>query len=124
MSSRLLAPGDVIAAFFPEHHPRGHEQEGRRPAIVAGLPSILGPARFPLVVVVPLTTDRGQDWANLTPKLYPRFPKGTAGLSSGSIVLLDQIRALEASRVKAYLGTLKPKEFTIMKEALKKIFQL
>jgi mRNA interferase MazF len=46
MIGRDLAPGDVVMVAFPRHNPRGHEQEGMRPAIVVGVPH--GPMRFPL----------------------------------------------------------------------------
>jgi len=55
----LLQPGDVVIALFPEHVPAGHEQRGVRPAIVLGFPEKLGQPRFPVVLVAPLTTDRG-----------------------------------------------------------------
>jgi mRNA interferase MazF len=58
MTEQILQIGDVIAAKFPSQNPSGREQEGYRPAIVVGLPSRLGRLRFPLVFVVPMTTDR------------------------------------------------------------------
>jgi mRNA interferase MazF len=57
-----LAAGDVVSAFFPEHIPGGHEQQGLRPAVV-GVPERLGEPRFEVLVVVPMTTDRDQEWS-------------------------------------------------------------
>ncbi len=109
--TRSLQFGDVVTARFPQQNPQGREQEGYRPAIVVGFPSRLGIPRFKLIVVIPLTTDKGQDWANASPDLYPRFSAGIAGLKSPSIVLLDQIRVLDISRIIAYRGTLSPEQY-------------
>ena len=57
MTNRILQVSDVVTVQFPSQVPRGKEQEGFRPAIVVGLPSRLGKLRFPLVVVVPMTTN-------------------------------------------------------------------
>lgn len=104
--SRDLVPGDVVLAFFPRHEPPGHEQEGPRPAIVVGIPDTLGHPRFPTVFLVPLTTDHGQEWAALSPALYPRLSAGTASLPRDSLALLDQARALTLARVISRIGAL------------------
>lgn len=101
-----LAAGDEISALFPEHVPGGHEQQGLRPAVVVGVPERLGEPRFEVLVVVPMTTDRDQGWSKRSPALYPRFARGTAGLRSPSMCLLDQVRAIGAERVRGYRGTL------------------
>jgi mRNA interferase MazF len=95
-SSGVVSVGDIVSADFPEHNPEGHEQEGARPAVVVGLPEKLGASRFPTLLLAPLTSDRGEArrWAAKSPSLYPRLSKGTAGLRSNSICLLDQVRAL------------------------------
>lgn len=99
MTAIPLQFGDVVAANFPKHSPRGHEQEGYRPAIVVGFPSLIGIPRFSSVIVIPLTTDRGQAWAIASPDLYPRFPAGVAGLRKPSIALLDQLRVVDVNRI-------------------------
>jgi mRNA interferase MazF len=93
MTERVLQYGDVVTVAFPEQVPQGREQEGYRPAIIVGVPERLGMPRFRLVIVVPITTDRGMPCATNSPALYPRVPAGTASLPSASIVLLDQVRA-------------------------------
>lgn len=109
--NKLLALGDVVAATFPEHRPGGREQQEYRPAIVVGLPDVLGRPRFPVVVVIPLTTDREQLWAVESPHLYPRFPVGAGGLRSPSIALLDQVRSLDVGRLARWLGVLTAHEY-------------
>jgi mRNA interferase MazF len=53
-----------------------------------------------------MTTDRGQEWAGNSPDLYMQFSAGVAGLKSPSIALLDQVRAIDVSRIVAYRGSL------------------
>ncbi len=119
-----MKPGDVFIARFPQHLPGGHEQEGVRPAVVVGLPKGLGKPRFPVVFLTPLTSHRGQPWAKGAPTLYPVLSSGTAGLPTASVVLADQTRPLDTSRLARYLGTLTPTEFAPLQTALRNIFGL
>jgi mRNA interferase MazF len=121
MTAHILQIGDVITAKFPTQNPSGREQEGYRPAIVVGIPSRLGKLRFPLVLVIPMTTDRGQEWADINPNLYVRFSAGVANLKSPSIALLDQVRAIDVSRIVAYRGSLTPQQYEAIAESLQKI---
>jgi mRNA interferase MazF len=105
MNLRAPRPGDLLLAAFPEHDPHGHEQEGVRPALVLAVPR---GARFQVILASPLTTDRSQPWAAAAPALYPRLPEGTGGLPADSILLLDQTRSLDATRVRRFLGSLDP----------------
>jgi mRNA interferase MazF len=102
MTTRPLKIGDIITARFPEQKPQGREQEGYRPAVIVGFPSLLGKLRFPVIIVVPMTTYRNQSWADNAPHLYPVFPAGIAGLKSSSIALLDQIRTIEDGLKKVF----------------------
>jgi mRNA interferase MazF len=123
MTEHILQIGDVVTARFPSQNPSGREQEGYRPAIVVGLPSRLGKLRFPLVFVVPMTTNRGQEWADINPNLYVRFSAGVANLKSPSIALLDQVRAIDVSRIVAYRGSLTSQEYAAIAESLQKIIE-
>lgn len=123
MTKHILQIGDVVTAKFPSQNPSGREQEGYRPAIVVGIPSRLGKLRFPLVFVVPMTTDRGQEWADINPNLYVRFSAGIAGLKSPSIALLDQVRAIDIYRIVAYRGSLTPQQYEEIAESLQKIME-
>ncbi|MDB9513760.1 type II toxin-antitoxin system PemK/MazF family toxin [Kamptonema animale CS-326] len=111
MTAISLQFGDIVAAYFPKHIPKGHEQGGYRPAIVVGFPQKLGIPRFSSVILIPMTTDRGQAWATTSPDLYPRFPAGTGGLRQASIALLDQIRMLDVMRISEYWGRLTPEQY-------------
>ncbi|MBI3961844.1 MAG: type II toxin-antitoxin system PemK/MazF family toxin [Deinococcus sp.] len=119
-----LEIGDVVTARFPEHDPQGHEQEGYRPAIVLGLPGRLGQPRFDLVLVVPLTTDHGQSWAAASPDLYPRLRAGMGGLPRDSILLLEQIRTLDTSRMSRYLGQLSKAHYEPIRRGLARMCRL
>jgi len=123
MTAHILQIGDVVTAKFPSQNPSGREQEGYRPAIVVGIPSRLGKLRFPLVFVVPMTTDRGQEWADINPNLYVRFSSGIANLKSPSIALLDQVRAIDISRIVAYRGSLTPQQYDAIAKALQQIIE-
>ena len=98
--------GDVVTARFPESRPTGHEQDGIRPAVIVGLPERIGAPRFRTILLAPMTTARQQPWATQSPNLYPFLAAGTAGLPSDSLVLLDQIRALDFSRLMRRVGSL------------------
>lgn len=118
---RRLEIGDVVSALFPVHRPGGHEQAGYRPAVVVGVPERLGTPRFGSLLLAPMTSDRGQDWAERSPALYPRYAAGTAGLRSPSICLLDQTRALESERVNRYRGTLDAGQYQPIHTGLSKM---
>jgi mRNA interferase MazF len=108
---RDLEIGDVVLVRFPRHAPGGNEQEGLRPGVIVGLPTNLGSPRFPVIIIAPFTTDRGAPWAHQNPELYPRFAAGAGSLSVDSICLLDQIRAIDMSRVVRRWGRLDAEEF-------------
>lgn len=121
MNNQLLKYGDVIFVNLPSHNPKGHEQEGRRPAVIVGVPS--GDVRYPIVVVVPLTTQFG-DWIKKNPELYPIIQAGTAGLPQKSVALCDQIRAVDIQRVIGYLGSLSFKEYLPIIDGVKRVLDL
>lgn len=99
----LVEPGDVLVAALPRHVPTGREQEGPRPVVVVGVPP--EPVRYPVVIVVPLTSQDGR-WSDENPLVYPRLDPGAGGLPVRSVALLDQVRSVDAQRILEYLGTL------------------
>ena len=64
----MAALRDVLLVQLSKRDPKGHEQEGTRPVIVVGLPDALGKSRFPLLIVVPLTTQI-EKWSTTAPRL-------------------------------------------------------
>lgn len=122
--ARDLQVADVLTVQLPEHVPPGHEQNGYRPAIVVGLPERLGTPRFPNVIVVPLTSEKGREWSGRAADLYPTVRAGRGGLTRDSVVLIDQIRAIDLSRVVRYIGTLSSDDFRPIKTGLAKLLEL
>jgi mRNA interferase MazF len=119
--AKLVGFGDILLIALPSHAPRGHEQEGSRPAVVVGLPDRAGEPRYPAVLVVPLTTQEGA-WSRKAPGLYPRIQAGAGGLPRPSVVLLDQLRSVDARRVSRYLGSLSEDEWRPIHAGLTQIF--
>jgi len=72
---------------------RGHEQSGRRPAIVISDPEVSSDQRFPMICVVPVTSTPGKG------ALYPLLAPGESGLVRKSYALIDQLRAVSKARV-------------------------
>ena len=122
MKRRGVAIGDVLLVRLPQLVPPGVEQMGTRPAVVAGLPQRLGPQRFPLWVVVPMTT-RISGWTLQAPRLYPVYPEGVGGLVSDSVALTDQLRGVDAARVVRFLGKLTPEEYAPIRAGLEKMVE-
>jgi mRNA interferase MazF len=120
--SKPLAIGDIITARFPVHTPAGHEQEGLRPALVVGIPDNVAKPRFAMVWVAPITTDRQQAWANSD--LYPKLSSSITGLTSDSIVLLEQVRSLDAQRVGKYVSSLSQATYESIARSLATITDL
>lgn len=117
--SDALTWGDVVLVALPNHRPSGREQEGQRPAIIVGLPT--GEVRYAVILIAPLTTATGT-WATANPALYPEIAVGIGGVTRNSIVLLDQIRAIDARRVIAYLGSLPPEHYQPIHTGLAVLF--
>jgi len=121
LNNQLLKCGDVVFVNLPSHNPKGHEQEGKRPAVVVGVP--LGDVRYPVVVVVALTTQFGV-WVKKNSVLYPIIQAGTAGLPQKSVALCDQLRAVDIQRVIGYLSSLSLNEYLPIIDGVKQVLDL
>lgn len=113
------APGLVVWGDFGQRQPQGHEQEGRRPCVIVAVPGRLHPLRFPIVVVVPLTTT-----ALAPAALYPRLTAEAGGLTADSTVLIDQVQALDLRRVARQIGQLTATELAPITAGLRALFAL
>ncbi|MFP3905352.1 MAG: type II toxin-antitoxin system PemK/MazF family toxin [Armatimonadota bacterium] len=80
---------------------KGHEQSGRRPALIISADTFNhGPAG--LVVVLPMTTtDRGIP-------LHVRIEPPEGGVEKPSVILCDQIRTISTTRLHTRLGSVSP----------------
>jgi mRNA interferase MazF len=121
VGSDVLSVGDIIVATLPEQVPPGREQKGYRPVIVVGVPEVIGTPRYPMLLVIPLTTDRKQQWATECPTLYPVLAAGEGSLPTSSIALLDQVRSLDKTRVSRYIGTLTNEQYQPILNGLSKM---
>lgn len=121
MTARALTLGAVFVAHFPEHDPARREQVGPRPAVLVGLPSNVGRPRFPVLLLAPITTFKDQPWVRAAPDLYPVLGAGAGagGLALASVVLTDQTRALDSSRLTRFLGNLTAQEYAPVASALR-----
>lgn len=114
--------GYVLLVALPGSVPRGREQEGYRPVIVVGVPDSTGPLRYPVIVIVPMTTQEGA-WTQQNPVLYPRLEAGTGGLVIDSVALIDQVRGLDCKRILRYLGALTSEHYQPVAYGLKKMLE-
>lgn len=117
-------PGMLFWAELGLRLSHGHEQQGGRPVLLLGVPSKLGRPRFPMLIVAPVTSYRQQPWAHNAPRLYPRLEAGAGGLPRASLVLLDQLQALDPRRVRAYVGRLTAGEYHPIRESLRALLEL
>lgn len=90
--------GELYWTEFPNQG--GSEQWGRRPAGICYETRFAN--RGPTVVVIPLTTNIKR--RTLPTSLF--IPKGEGGLSEDSVALVDQIRAVDKSRLDKRIGIL------------------
>ena len=90
MKNQPLKCGDVVFVNLPSHNPKGHEQEGRRPAVIVGIP--LEDVRYPILVVVPLTTQFHIDRDNLTAKFWLQSVR----LSQNIVFPAKELRKLQS----------------------------
>ncbi|MDS3861705.1 type II toxin-antitoxin system PemK/MazF family toxin [Thermosynechococcaceae cyanobacterium BACA0444] len=118
---KFLSYGDIVLVALPSNQPQGHEQEGKKPAIIVGIPK--GVTRYPLILLAPLTSKIGK-WALENPLMYPKLSPRVDALPQESVVLLDQIRAVDVKRVISYLGSLTSNEYELIQNGLSKIFNI
>lgn len=104
--------GDVFMANLDPGE--GSEQRGTRPVVVVSRDAI---NQFsPVVVVAPIT-----DAANKK-KVYPshvRVLAGAGGLSKDSIVICEQVRAINKTRLRRHLGKFDKATLASIEAALK-----
>jgi mRNA interferase MazF len=88
--------GDIFMADFTGA--KGSEQGGPRPALVVS--NNTGNRHAPTVIVAPITS-------RMKPALPTHLPiSGIPALHEGSVVLLEQLRTIDKSRLGRYMGSL------------------
>ncbi len=108
--ARRIRRGDI---FTVDLEPvRGSEQGKIRPAVV--IQNDLGNQFSPTVIVAPLTTG---PYARFDVNVEVKAPE--AGLTNDSLVLLNQIRVVDKSRILRYWGHLSPVTMRKVDEAIR-----
>lgn len=90
----------------------GSEQGGIRPVLI--IQNDLGNRFSPTVIVLPLTSRMGK--ANLPTHVPIMPPQG--GIRKPSLILCEQVRTLEKSRLTGYLGALSGEKMQLVERAL------
>ncbi len=108
--------GDIYLVEIPASG--GHEQQGVRPAIIVQTAENID--RVPTVLIVPFTT---QIKAANFPFTFVVEPDSTNNLTSTSIVLVFQLRAIDKKRIKSKIGSLNPSDMQILKQNLENILR-
>ena len=115
-----MARGDVIIVDFPS--PAGYsgrEQIGTRPAVV--LQSGGQAATLPTTIIIPLTS-------NLSASRFPYTilinPSSQNGLTTQSVMLVFQLRAIDNRRIGRKLGSLENNYFERLNDELKSLLSL
>lgn len=109
-----LGIGAVVSVALPARDPQGREMEGLHPALVLAVIT----ARLDLAWIAPITTDRGYAWIAARPDLYHRLPAGTGGLAHDSVLLLDQVQAVDITRLRRSFGVIPPALLEAVRKAL------
>lgn len=115
MEKYEIKKGDV---YFASLNPIvGSEQDGERPVVV--VQNNLANKHSPTIIVVPITTVlKRMELPTHIPISKNRF------LKKDSMILVEQIRAIDKKRLKAYLGHLKPEQMKLVDNAIVNVFEL
>ncbi len=93
--------GDIILVKLPDNNESGHEQTGKRPALVVHNDATSG--SISLIMIVPITS-------NLKTKKFSHTivvePSPENGLDTSSVLLIFQLRAIDKTRVIKKIGVL------------------
>jgi mRNA interferase MazF len=107
--TRQIRRGDIFTVDFEPI--RGAEQGKVRPAVI--IQNDIGNRYSPTVIVAAITSG---DQAHFDVNVAVRAPEG--GLTNNSIILLNQIRTVDRSRLGRYWGRLTSKTMVQVDEAL------
>lgn len=109
--------GDVYLIEIPTVG--GHEQAGLRPAVIVQSEERV--KELPTIIIVPLTS---KTKATIFPFTFLIEPDQLNNLSSSSIALVFQLRAIDKRRLKHKIGELEKSMILHMKQILKEIMEL
>lgn len=121
MTSGLL--GVIVIAEFPQSTPLGHEQHGKRPAVVVGVPDLIAQPKDEGLILVPFSSKVAR-YRHLSRELYPIFPEECGGLTVESVALCPQVRFLGRERLLGVLGQFTSEEFSPVYQAVRRMMGL
>ena len=108
--ARQIRRGDIFSVDLEPV--RGSEQGKTRPALV--IQNDVGNQYSPTVIVAPITS---REEAAFRVNVAMKAPEG--GLSNNSVILLNQIRTVDKTRLSRYWGRAKPETMRQVDEAIK-----
>jgi mRNA interferase MazF len=111
MPGKCLRGAVVIVGLDPTV---GHEQKKTRPCVV--VQNNISNARSSTTIVVPVT---GTENVRKLSPTHVVIPKGEGGLDKDSVVLCEQIRAIDESRLQGNCGFLGETTMAKVDEALR-----
>jgi mRNA interferase MazF len=91
----------------------GSEQGGKRPVLI--IQNNVGNEKSPTTIIAPITSVHSK--AKIPTHIW--LAKATSGLSVNSMVLLEQIRTIDKSRLIHYMGEIQKGEQRLIDEAIK-----
>ena len=109
--------GDIYLVEI--HVSGGHEQQGVRPAIMVQTSENI--EKVPTVLIVPFTT---QIKAANFPFTFVVEPDSNNNLTSTSVALVFQLRAIDKKRMKSKIGSLNPYNMQILRQNLEDILKI
>lgn len=89
----------------------GSEQGGLRPVVI--VQNDVGNKHAPTTIIAPITSRMTKN------PLPTHVPFSGCGLSKDSVILLEQIRTIDKSRLKGRMGYLPPEKIEVMDMAIK-----
>lgn len=112
-----MKAGDIYLVEIPASG--GHEQQGARPAIVVQTSENID--MVPTVLIVPFTT---QIKAANFPFTFVVEPDPTNNLTSTSVALVFQLRAIDKKRLKSKIGCLNADDMKTLLQSLENILKI
>lgn len=112
--------GDIfyVGLTTPEGN-LGREQIGSRPALIIHSNNTL--ANLPVLMVIPITSQLS---ANRFPHTILVQPSHQNGLTTPSLLLIFQLRAIDRNRIKNKIGQLEPVIMTQVEKELRNLLEL
>lgn len=111
--------GDIVLVRLPDSNESGHEQTGKRPALVVHNDATSG--NLSLIMIVPVTS-------NQKTKRFPHTilvePSAENGLDAPSVLLVFQLRAIDKKRIIKKIGVLESSIMEKINEEMKRLLGL